>query len=94
MINIFLLKKLKYTYAGKYLLSNYIIYRSMFSYLHFKNYIYIFVFVSVFILVFIIGTVCPSIGVVDALEVFVLVQVKVWSWIYAKSHCASFGYFN
>ena len=33
-------------------------------------------------------------GVVDALEVFALVQVKVWSWIYAKSHCASFGYSN
>ena len=30
-------------------------------------------------------------GVIDALEVFPLVQVKVWSWIYAKFHCTSLG---
>jgi len=33
-------------------------------------------------------------GVVDALEVFTLVQVNVWSWIYAKSRCISFTYSN
>jgi len=33
-------------------------------------------------------------GVANALEVFQLVQVKVWSWIYAKSRCASFVYSN
>ena len=31
-------------------------------------------------------------GVVDALEVFALVQVNVWSWIFAKSCCNSFTY--
>jgi len=31
-------------------------------------------------------------GVVDALEVFALVQVNVWSWIYAKSCCNFFTY--
>jgi len=33
-------------------------------------------------------------GVVDALEVFTLVQVNVWSWIFAKSCCNSFTYPN
>ena len=33
-------------------------------------------------------------GVVDVLEVFVLVQVNVGSWIYAKSRGAPFTYFN
>jgi len=33
-------------------------------------------------------------GVVDALEVFALVQVNVGSWIFAKSCCNSFTYPN
>jgi len=31
-------------------------------------------------------------GVADALEVFTSVQVKVWSWIFAKSRYAYFSY--
>jgi len=31
-------------------------------------------------------------GVTDVSEVFASVQVKVWSWIYAKSHSAYFPY--
>jgi len=31
-------------------------------------------------------------GVVDASEVFALVQMKVWSWLHAKSRYISFSY--
>ena len=33
-------------------------------------------------------------GVADAVKVFVLAQVNVWSWIYAKSSCDLFPYSN
>jgi len=33
-------------------------------------------------------------GVVGVLELFVLVQLKVWSWITSKSHSTYFSYSN
>jgi len=33
-------------------------------------------------------------GVADASEVFAMVQVKVWSWIFSKSQFGSFSYSN
>ena len=30
----------------------------------------------------------------DVSEVFAIVQVKIWSWIYSKSRCRSFSYPN
>jgi len=55
-------------------------------------YIYIYIYIYNIVYIYIILYIIFNSGVADVSEVFASVQVKVWSWILAKSRFSYFPY--